>query len=170
MRRSLPPCVALAVLWAGCLPTDAARLPLMDGPEEVFGGWENHMIVCEVPLTLTTPYPIRIVQGELLATFPAEGTIKAQVHHRFTDEELETLWGGEWSERVTRSLEIRPTVQFEDYEVTLEFVWATREGSGLGLVKHYFVCLPEEEGEPRPDRDSSSLIVVPEHGGHSSPP
>lgn len=142
---------AMAVLFslAGCSPTEAEPQPLLGGPQEVFGVWDNYMIVCTIPLTLTSPFPIQVVEGEILATFPAEGDVIAQVEHQLSAEDLEVLWGGAWNGHVTRNLRIRPTVQYLDYEVHLDFTWQARDGSAVGQLEHHWFCLGRPGEEPR---------------------
>lgn len=140
---------ALLLFLVGCSPTEGEPQPLLGGPQEVFGVWENYMIVCTIPLTLTTPFPIQVVEGEILATFPAEGDVIAQVEHQLSTEDLEILWGGDWNRRVTRNLQIRPTVQYLDYEVHLDFTWQARDGSAMGQLDHHWFCLGRPGEEPR---------------------
>jgi hypothetical protein len=158
---------AMLLVLAGCSPTEGEPHPLLGGPHEVFGIWENYMIVCTIPLTLTTPFPIQVVDGEILATFPAEGDVIAQVEHRLSPDDLEILWGGEWSGRVTRSLQIRPTVQHLDYEVHLDFTWQARDGSAVGQLDHHWFCLGRPGEEPRA---TPSLPTPPSTDGTRSDP
>lgn len=140
--------LAVLALLASCSPTEAAREPELTGPDEVFGVWRDHQIVCTVGLTITTSYRIRIVRGGLRAVFPAEGTPKADVELEFTSEELEALWGAELDRTTTRSIEINPTVQFEDYEVTVRFDYTGDEREGeLG---HMFKCLADPDSLSAP--------------------
>lgn len=143
---------AILILGSACSPTDVERSPLLGGPDRVHGQWANFMIVCTIPLTLSTPYPIRIVEGDIRATFPAEGTVVAQVTHELNGQELEDLWGGDWEGAVTRSLRIEPTVQNLDYEVVLEFVYSGTDPDRprTGLLEHRVFCLAPAGQEPQP--------------------
>lgn len=145
----------------GCSPTDVDPEPLLGGPDQVHGEWENFMIVCSIPLTLTTPYPIRIDEGKIRATFPAEGEPVAQVNHELNGNELDQLWGGDWEGQVTRSLQIRPAVQHLDYEVTVEFVYSrtNSDRAATGVLKHHFFCLAPLDPEPAPGPDAEGALA-----------
>lgn len=149
--------VLLLLLFSGsCSPTSPWGEPNLLGPDEVAGAWSNYQIVCKIPLTITTPFPIVITRGELFAVFPKAGNPKAFVEQALTSAEITTLWGSGISERTTRSLEIFPTVQFEDYRVTVTFAY---EGGGRsGEVSHSFDCVPGSEAIPNQVEPSSGFV------------
>ncbi|MEX2532255.1 MAG: hypothetical protein WD960_15925 [Gemmatimonadota bacterium] len=158
----------LLLLFSGsCSPTSPWGEPNLLGPDEVAGVWSNYQIVCTIPLTMTTPFPILITGGELFAVFPRAGHPIAFVEQTLTSAEITTLWGSGVSARTTRSLEIFPTVQFEDYRVTVTFGY---DGGGRsGEVSHSFDCVPGSETIPNQVGPSSGLApAVPggkqEHG------
>ncbi len=136
----------LQFMFAACSPTSPWGQPDLLGPEEVAGYWSNYQIVCTIPLTITTPFPILITGGELFAVFPRAGNPIAFVEQALTVAEIRTLWGVGISEMTTRYLEIFPTVQFEDYRVTVTFGY---EGGGrVGEVTHSFDCVAGSEEIP----------------------
>ena len=146
----------LQFLFVACSPTSPWGEPDLLGPDEVAGYWSNYQIVCTIPLTITTPFPILITGGELFAVFPKAGNPKAFVEQALTTEELRILWGIGISEMTTRSLEIFPTVQFEDYRVTVTFGY---EGGGrVGEITHSFDCVPGSEEIPTLVSPSAGML------------
>lgn len=141
----LPTPRALLLLWVlpltACSPTDLELKPGLHGPDEVTGVWLNFMIVCTVPITMTASRPIAITSGKLTSTFPAEGRPKARIFHDFTPEELEGLWGTSTRGRITRSLEIVPGIQHEDYRVVVEFTY--QGWNQRGTLTHIYRCRPD---------------------------